>query len=46
MSATAVCERPIATSVSLAELLTRAHEDVLERGVAECPVCGHAMRET
>ncbi len=43
MSATAVCEQPVATSLSLGELLARAHEDVHTRGVADCPVCGGAL---
>ena len=44
MSASAVCERPVVpTSVTLAELLARAHEDVHEHGAAECPVCGGTL---
>ena len=50
-SATAVCEEQVqvrrerrpcggATGITLGQLLTRAHEGVLERGTADCPVCG------
>ena len=51
MSATAVCEEQVqvrrerrpcggATGITLGQLLTRAHEGVLARGQADCPVCG------
>jgi hypothetical protein len=54
MSATAVCEelqvrrerRPCARpgAATLGQLLTRAHEAVHARGVADCPVCGGTLR--
>jgi hypothetical protein len=40
MSATAICELPVATDVTLGQLLARAHEDVHANGKADCPVCG------
>ena len=42
MSATVVCPEPLQlrADLTLGELLTRAHEDVQDYGVAECPVCG------
>ena len=43
MTATAVCDRPVATSLTLAQLLTRAHEEVHSRGKADCPVCGGTL---
>ena len=54
MSATAVCEeqvqirrerRPCALpgGITLGQLLTRAHEGVLARGHADCPVCGGTL---
>ncbi len=30
--------------ITVAQLLARAHEDVQARGVADCPVCGGALR--
>ncbi len=55
MSATAVCEEQVRVphgqhpltgprGVTLGQLLARAHEDVRVRGVADCPVCGSALR--
>jgi tRNA(Ile2) C34 agmatinyltransferase TiaS len=46
MAATAVCEPPVATGLTLGQLLAQAHEDVREHGVADCPTCGHSMRGT
>ena len=45
MSATAVCPEPAQrrADLSLAQLLTRAHEDVRTRGVADCPLCGGTL---
>jgi tRNA(Ile2) C34 agmatinyltransferase TiaS len=43
MSATAVCEAPLATGITLGQLLTRAHEDVHATGKADCPVCGNTL---
>ena len=43
MAATAVCERPVATGLTLGQLLTRAHEDVHADGKADCPVCGGTL---
>jgi hypothetical protein len=43
MSATAVCEPPVATRLTLGELLTRAHEAGHAHGTAECPVCGGTL---
>ena len=43
MSATAVCETPLATGLTLGQLLARAHEDVHDHGKAECPVCGGTL---
>ena len=54
MSAPAICEervrvrrerRPWAlrSEATLAQLLTRAHEDAEARGSADCPVCGGVM---
>ena len=39
MSATAVCELPVATGLTLGQLLTRAHEELHANGKADCPVC-------
>lgn len=55
MSATAICEeqiqvrrerRPCARpgGITLAQLLTRAHEGVQARGTADCPVCGGDLK--
>ena len=44
MSATAVCEPPLVTGLTLGQLLTRAHEDVQANGKADCPVCGGTLR--
>jgi tRNA(Ile2) C34 agmatinyltransferase TiaS len=43
MSATALFEAPVATGITLAQLLTRAHEDVHAHGKADCPVCGGTL---
>ena len=43
MSATAVCEIPVASGLTLGHLLTRAHEDVRADGKADCPVCGSTL---
>jgi tRNA(Ile2) C34 agmatinyltransferase TiaS len=43
MSATAVYERPLATGVTIGQLLARAHEDVHAYGKADCPVCGDTL---
>jgi hypothetical protein len=54
MSATAVCEEQVEvrrerrpcgrpSGITLGQLLTRAHEGVLARGTAECPVCRGVM---
>jgi hypothetical protein len=43
MSATAVCESPVATGLTLGHLLARAHEDAHANGKADCPVCGGTL---
>ena len=43
MSATAVCETPVATGLTLGQLLARAHEDVQANGKADCPVCAGTL---
>ena len=43
MSATAVYETPVATGITLRQLLTRAHEDVHVNGKADCPMCGGTL---
>ena len=43
MSATAVCEAPLATGITLGQLLTRAHEAAQADGKADCPVCGGTL---
>jgi DNA-directed RNA polymerase subunit RPC12/RpoP len=43
MAATAVCDAPVATGLTLGQLLTRAHEDVQANGKADCPVCGDTL---
>ena len=43
MSATAVCELPVVTGVTLGQLLARAHEDLHANGKADCPVCGGTL---
>ena len=54
MSATAVYEErvhvsrerlPWAGTVTLAQLLARAHEGVQARGTADCPICGGQLTE-
>lgn len=44
MSPTAVCDPPAATALTLAQLLTRAHEEVRKHGAGDCPVCGGVLR--
>jgi hypothetical protein len=39
MSATAVCEPAVGAMLTLAQILTRAHEEAQTHGTAECPVC-------
>ena len=41
MSAT--CEAPVATGLTLDQLLTRAHEAAQANGKADCPVCGGTL---
>ena len=54
MSATAICEEQVQVKrerrpcslpgmATLGQILTRAHEDALARGAADCPVCGGVM---
>jgi tRNA(Ile2) C34 agmatinyltransferase TiaS len=43
MSATAICELPVAIGLNLGQLLARAHEDVHATGKADCPVCGGTL---
>jgi hypothetical protein len=54
MSATAVCEEQLQVrrerrpcggpaGITLGQLLTRAHEGVHARGIADCPVCGGTL---
>jgi hypothetical protein len=43
MSATAIFDTQLASGVTLAQLLTRAHEDVQAHGKADCPVCGGTL---
>jgi tRNA(Ile2) C34 agmatinyltransferase TiaS len=43
MSATAVYGAPVATGLTLGQLLARAHEDVHANGKADCPVCGNTL---
>ena len=43
MSATAVYETPVATGLTLGQLLARAHEDVHGHGKADCPMCGGTL---
>lgn len=43
MAATAVCEAPVATGLTLGQLLARAHEDAQATGKADCPVCGGTL---
>ena len=43
MSATAICDAPVATGLSLGQLLTRAHEDAQANGKADCPACGGTL---
>ena len=43
MSATAVYETPVATGLTLGQLLARAHEHVQANGKADCPVCGGTL---
>jgi len=43
MSATGICEAPVAATHTLGQLLTRAHEAAHARGTADCPVCGGTL---
>ena len=43
MSATAICDAPVATALTLGQLLTRAHEAAQAHGKADCPVCGGTL---
>ncbi len=43
MSATVLLQAPLATGVTLAQLLTRAHEAAQAHGKADCPMCGGTL---